>query len=74
MRGMHPHVIPAHAGIQNGWERDENPPSHSVRGLGGCPHVFLAKAGNPEGTGWENHGNLSPIMAIMVQNLPLRTA
>ena len=26
--------------------------------------------GNPEGKGGENHGNLSAIMAIMVQNLP----
>ena len=25
---------------------------------------------NPEGTGWENHGNHYPIMAIMVQKLP----
>ncbi len=28
--------------------------------------------GNPEGTGRENHDNHYPIMAIMLQNLPLR--
>ena len=40
------------------------------KGARGMPTRHSREGGNPEGTGWENHGNLSPIMAIMVQNLP----
>ena len=49
---------------------EESPPSHSVRGPGGCPRLIPRHSragGNPEGKGGENHGNHSPIMAIMVQ-------
>ena len=58
------HVIPSAA--------RNLPPSLRVRGPGGCTRLIPGHSragGNPEGTGWENHGNLSPIMAIMVQNL-----
>ena len=48
------------------------PPSQSARGQGDAPTRHSRAGGNPEGTGWENHGNHYPIMAIMVQNLALR--
>ena len=40
------------------------------KGASGMPTRHSRECENPEGTGWENHGNHYPIMAIMVQNLP----
>ena len=40
------------------------------KGARGMPTRHSHARENPEGKGGENHGNLYPIMAIMVQNLP----
>ena len=64
-RGTNPpshshHVIPKRS--------EESPPFAPRKGARGMPTRHSRAGGNPEGTGWENHGNHYPIMAIMVQH------